>query len=104
MTARDRLESSPPGTDLAVEALGLAAVCVAPVGIELARELVEEAPGLGALAAPAAREELARVLVALGRLAAEHVEVQACDVNPLVLGPDGAIAVDALVVCEGGSG
>lgn len=82
----------------AVEALGLVAVCLAPVDLELARELVGEAPGLGPLTSEPAREELARSLVALGHLAVEHPEIAACDVNPLVLDADGAVAVDALVV------
>ena len=82
----------------AVEALSLAAVCLAPVDAALARELVEEAPSLGRIASEAARETLARTLVALGRLAVEHPEVAACDVNPLILHDGGAVAVDALVV------
>jgi acetyltransferase len=82
----------------AVEALGLVAVCLAPVDLELARELVGEAPGLASLASEPAREQLARVLVALGCLAMEHPEIAECDVNPLVLDAAGAVAVDALVV------
>jgi hypothetical protein len=35
---------------------------------------------------------------ALGRLALAHPEIASIDVNPLVLGVDGAVAVDALVV------
>ncbi len=85
----------------AVEALSLVSACVAPVDLELARELVDEAPGLAAIGSAAAREELAHVLVALGRLAGEHPEIEACDVNPLILGADGAIAVDALLVVGG---
>jgi acetyltransferase len=81
-----------------VEALGLVAVCLAPVDLELARELVGEAPGLASLASEPAREQLARVLVALGCLAMEHPEIAECDVNPLVLDAAGAVAVDALVV------
>ena len=87
----------------AVEALDLAAVALAPLDLESARELVEDAPGLSAVAGDAAREVLASTLVALGRLADEHPEVAACDVNPLILSADGAIAVDALVVIEGGT-
>ena len=87
-----------------VEALGLVAVCLAPVDLELARELVGEAPGVGSLASEPAREDLARTLVALGRLAVEHPGIAACDVNPLVLGADGAVAVDALVVVSPSEG
>jgi acetyltransferase len=74
------------------------------VGIdrEAALELVDEAPGLAAVAGDAARAALAAALVALGRLALDHPEVAAVDVNPLILSADGAVAVDALVVVDGG--
>ncbi len=80
----------------AVEALALAAVALAPVGIEEARAVVAQARGVPD------DEGLARVVVALGRLAVDHPEVTAVDVNPLILGPDGPVAVDALVVVEEG--
>jgi acyl-CoA synthetase (NDP forming) len=85
----------------AVESLSLAAVSLAPVGDEEARQLVAEAPGLDA--GHAAQEALAATLVALGRLAVDHPRIAAVDVNPLILSADGAVAVDALVVVEGGS-
>jgi acetyltransferase len=85
----------------AVESLSLAAVSLAPLSEDEARRLVAEAPGLGA--APAAQEALAATLVALGRLAVDHPRIVAVDVNPLILSVDGAVAVDALVVVEGGS-
>jgi len=85
----------------AVEALSLAAVCLAPLDLELAGELVGEAPGLAAVASDSARLVLARTLVALGRLALDHPEIAECDVNPLLLGDDGATAVDALIVVGG---
>ena len=84
-----------------VEALSLAAVSLAPLGEEDARRLVAEAPGLEA--SPAAQQALAATLVALGRIAVDHPQIAAVDVNPLILSADGAIAVDALVVVEGGS-
>jgi acetyltransferase len=80
------------------EALSLAAVALAPLDREAALELVDEAPGLGAVASPAARDALAATLVALSRLALEHPEIAEVDVNPLVLSDAGAVAVDALVV------
>jgi acetate---CoA ligase (ADP-forming) len=86
----------------AVETLSLAAVSLAPVGEHEALQLVAEAPGLDA--GPAAREALATTLVALGRLAVDHPQIAAIDVNPLILSADGAVAVDALVVVEGGAG
>jgi acetyltransferase len=85
----------------ALESLSLAVVSLAPVGEEEARQLVAEAPGLEAT--PAAQEALAATLVALGRLAVDHPRIAAVDVNPLILSADGAVAVDALVVVEGGS-
>jgi acetyltransferase len=60
---------------------------------------VREAPGLAGLAEEVV-ESLAGALVALGRLAMDHPEVVEVDVNPLVIGADGAIAVDALVVVD----
>jgi acetate---CoA ligase (ADP-forming) len=74
-------------------------VSLAPVDLERARALVAEAglPDEGV-------EGLADTLVALGRLALEHDDVAAVDVNPLILGADGAVAVDALVVVDRGGG
>lgn len=84
----------------AVEALSLAAVCLAPIDPELARELVRDAPGLAAIASDEALDALAGVVVAVGRLATEHPEIAACDINPLILSADDATAVDALVVVD----
>jgi acetyltransferase len=44
------------------------------------------------------REQLAELLVGLGRVAAERQEIASIDVNPLIVRPDGSmVAVDALV-------
>ena len=49
--------------------------------------------------APADKEKLATALLGLGRLGLEQDGVAEVDVNPLIIGPDGApVAVDALVV------
>jgi hypothetical protein len=85
----------------AIEALGLAAVALAPLDEDGARGLVAEAPGLAQLASPAAVGALASALAALSRLAADRPEVVEVDINPLILGDDGATAVDALVVVKG---
>jgi acetyltransferase len=87
----------------AIEALGLAAVALAPLDEQDARDLVAEAPGLAQLASPRAVDALAAALVALSRLAADRPEIDEIDVNPLILGGDGAIAVDALVIVKGAS-
>ena len=84
------LAVGPGGVD--VESLGRVAVALAPVSLEAARALVAEA-GL-----EDAGNAVAETLVALGRLAAEHPEVEEIDVNPLIVGPAGAMGVDALVV------
>ena len=86
---------------IAVEALSLAAVALAPLDKTAALELVAEAPGLLAAATPAACETVAATLVALGRLALDHPEIAEVDVNPMILGAEGATPVDALVVVGG---
>lgn len=86
----------------AVEALELAKVTLAPIGLDAARALVDDAPGLARLLSPPARDDVARTLVALGRLARDHPDVAAVDVNPLIARADGAVAVDALVVVDRG--
>ncbi|WP_232665118.1 acetate--CoA ligase family protein [Pseudonocardia sp. TRM90224] len=40
----------------------------------------------------------ARAVVAVSRIIAEYPHIQECEINPLRVAPDGAIAVDALVV------
>jgi acetyltransferase len=74
---------------------------IAPIDMVSARRLVASAPGVAALTSNAARDSLARVLVALGRLAVDHPEIVSVDVNPLILAEEGAVAVDALVVVQG---
>jgi acetyltransferase len=85
----------------AIEALGLAAVALAPLDDAEARALVAEAPGVAQLASPGAAAALASTLVALSRLALDRPEIDEIDVNPLILGAGGATAVDALVVVKG---
>ena len=46
------------------------------------------------------RAAVARILVALGQLAEARPDIRAIDLNPVVAGQDGAIAVDALVVLD----
>ncbi len=77
---------------VAVEELGHVVTTVAPIDHETASELVDEAGiddphGIVAL-----------TLVALGRLALAHPEIESIDVNPLIVSAEGTVAVDALVV------
>jgi acetate---CoA ligase (ADP-forming) len=73
------------------------AVSLAPLDYDRALALVAAA-GFGETGV----DTLATTLVALGRLALEHEDVAAVDVNPLILGAEGAVAVDALVVVDRG--
>jgi acetyltransferase len=84
-----------------VERLPGARSCIAPIGLEEARRLVSDAIVISRVASTAGIEAIAGVLVALGRLAVEHPEVAAVDVNPLVVDDRGAVAVDALVIVAG---
>lgn len=80
----------------AAETLGRIAVSTAPIDTETAAELAAEA-GI-----ELARDEIARTLVALGRIAIEHPDIIEIDVNPLILSDHGAVAVDGLVVVDRG--
>jgi acetate---CoA ligase (ADP-forming) len=75
-----------------VEQLDSVVLSLAPIGLDDARELAAEAglddPG----------DVVARTLVAVGDVALAHPEIEAIDVNPLVVHPEGTVAVDALVV------
>ncbi len=83
------------GGGAAVESLGRVALSVAPIDTSAARSLVADA-GL-----EDSSDEVAKTLVALARLALAFPQVESVDVNPLILMPAGAVAVDALVViCE----
>lgn len=83
-----------------VEQMAGARSSIAPISIEGARRLVGDATVVSRHASAAALEAIARVLVALGRLAVDHPEIEAVDVNPLIVNDYTAIAVDALVVVE----
>jgi acetyltransferase len=86
------LAVGPGGSD--VEALDRVAACAAPLDRAGAAELVAEAgiDDRGGVVTDA--------LVAISRLALAYPEIAAIDVNPLVLAPAGAVAVDALVVVD----
>jgi acetate---CoA ligase (ADP-forming) len=76
----------------AVEALGRLVLAVAPLDLTIARALVEDA-GIDD-----ASDRVAGTLVALSRLGLVTPRIESIDVNPLILTPGGAVAVDALVV------
>ena len=84
----------------AVEQMPGVRSCMAPITFEEARRLVGDATVISRRASPAAIDAIAGVLVALGRLAIEHPEIAAIDVNPLIVDEHGAVAVDALVIVD----
>jgi acetate---CoA ligase (ADP-forming) len=77
---------------------------IAPFGIETARDMIAELRGAklfdGYRGQPAGdKEALARMLVDVSRMAwALRDRLSELDINPVFVGPDGAIAADALVV------
>jgi len=79
---------------------------VAPVRERDALDMLSEIKGRRILEAvrgmpPADRDQLVRILIALGRIGLEHPHVKEIDVNPLILDAERPVAVDALVVLEG---
>jgi acetyltransferase len=72
--------------------------CTAPIALDEARRLIADSRVLSRAVPPAAVDTVARIIVAIGRLAVEHPEVAEMDINPLVVGERDVVAVDALVV------
>lgn len=90
---------------IAAEALKDSAVRLAPLSEADAAEMIEELRGKALLegfrGAPAAdRGALARAIVSVSRLMAEHPEIRELDVNPVRAYPDGVLALDALIVTD----
>jgi acetyltransferase len=86
----------------AAEVLPGKSACLAPVDLDGARELI--ATSAAAPLVPAAHlDAVAAVVLALGELAMDHADVAAIDVNPVIVGDAGVVAVDALVVVGGNS-
>jgi acyl-CoA synthetase (NDP forming) len=78
-------------------------LALAPLTEPDARQLVESLRGVALLHGWRGRpavdlDAAARVVVAVSRLLAEDDDVVECEINPLRVGPSGAVAVDALVV------
>ncbi len=51
-------------------------------------------------APPVDREEIARILVTLGEIGLDHPRIREIDINPLIVGEEGATAVDATIILE----
>lgn len=87
------------------EALDDVAVRLSPIDVEDALEMLGElrgAPLLDGVRGRRAvnRQALANLLMALGRAVEAHPEWLEVDLNPVVAGPSGALAVDALIVAD----
>ena len=85
------------------EALDLVTASLAPLDEEGARELVAGMPALGRLLGGEPPPGLLDAIVAVSRLAAEHPEIAEIDVNPLLVSPERAVALDCLIVIRNGS-
>jgi len=49
---------------------------------------------------PVDREELSRILVTLGDMGLKYPRIQDIDINPLIIGENGAVAVDATIILK----
>jgi len=52
---------------------------------------------------PINREELSRIIVALGNMGLTYSRIQEIDINPVIVGVHGAVAVDATIILKGSS-
>ncbi len=84
------------GGRLAEAAGALATNRMAPLAPAEALQMASSVPGLGG--DPDGVDAVATALDALSRLAVEHPTVDAVDINPIIVGIDSPLAVDALVV------
>jgi acetate---CoA ligase (ADP-forming) len=87
------------------EALDDVAVSLAPVDDRHARSMLDRLRGGRLLESVRGRpgvdrDALARMIVAVGRLGVDRPDILEVDLNPVIAGPTGALAVDALVVLE----
>jgi hypothetical protein len=83
------------------EALNLSASALAPIDHDGARELVRSLPALTRLLGGEPPACLTDAIVAVARMAAEHPEIAGIDINPLLVSPERAVALDCLIVLEG---
>ena len=90
-----------------VEVLRDTALALAPVGKAEARRMLESLKGYklltGYRGAPAANlDAVCEAIARISEFAADHADdIEEIDVNPLLARPDGAVALDALIVLRG---
>ena len=82
------------------EALELITHSLAPLDADGARELVSSLPVIERLLGGEVPDHLIEAIVAVSRLAAEHPEISEIDVNPLLVSPERAVALDCLIVLD----
>jgi succinyl-CoA synthetase beta subunit len=88
------------------EAIGDAVFRLAPLSYQESMGMFDDIQSrniLGAVRgeAPVDRGAIVQILVSLGRISEENLTVQAIDINPLKILPDGSpVAVDALIVLD----
>jgi hypothetical protein len=82
------------------EALELITHSLAPLDADGARELVASLPVIERLLGGDVPDHLIEAIVAVSRLAAEHPEISEIDVNPLLVSPERAVALDCLIVLD----
>ena len=85
------------------EALDDVAVALAPVDADEALTMIDRLRGArlleGIRGQPAVdRDAIARIVVAVSRLGFDRPDIVEIDLNPVIAGPGGAMAVDGLVV------
>lgn len=63
-------------------------------------KILEEVRGME----PVNRDELAQILISVGRVGQENEQVREIDINPLIIRNGAPVAVDALIVLQGDGG
>ncbi|MHB8189500.1 MAG: acetate--CoA ligase family protein [Ferrimicrobium sp.] len=86
------------------EAIGVVSTALAPVDDDEARRLLVAVPGLATITTSDVMNQLITIVRAVSTLSIEHPEIDSIDLNPVVIGKDSAVAVDALVVVGNNSG
>ena len=82
------------------EQLDLVTAALAPLDEAGARRLVDSLPALGRLLGGDVPQGLIGAIVAASRMVAEHPEIVELDVNPLLVTPERAVALDCLIVLK----
>ncbi len=88
------------------EVLDDVVIRLAPVTRQAAHSMLDDLRGARVLdgvrgGMPVDREAIVSLIVDLSRLAVERGDLLEVDLNPVIATPDGAVAVDALVVLVG---